>query len=245
MPVQRFRARAERIRTLTHGVREITLQLLDQSGIVFEAGQYISFEVPHPRLNHPVPRQYSIASPPSRRQEVTLLLNLVPGGPGSSYLFSLKEGDEAQFTGPDGHFILRESTTRDLCFVATGTGIAPIRSMLLDLFDRGFPRPIALYWGLRSQRDLYYQDELTGLAARHANFSFLTTLSRPEPGWSGPAGRVTRLIEDRLVSVKNLAVYACGNGGMIGDVTTLVNKKGLCPVYREKYYDDAPGQEPD
>lgn len=238
---QWFKARTERIRTLTHDVREMTFRLLEPSGIVFKAGQYVSFEVPHPRLNRPVPRPYSIASPPSRPQRLTLLLNLVPGGPGSSYLFSLQEKDETQFTGPDGHFFLQEATTRALCFVATGTGIAPIRSMLLDLFDRGFSPPITLYWGLRSQRDLYYQDELAGLAARHANFSFLTTLSRPEPGWSGPAGRVTRLVEDHITSVTNLAVYVCGNGGMIEEVTALVNKKGLCPVYREKYYDDAGG----
>ena len=63
-------------------------------------------------------------------------------------------------------------------------------------------------------------------------------MSRPETGWSGASGRVLRLIDERIASVKNLAVYLCGNSAMIADATALLHKKGLCPIYREKYYDD-------
>jgi NAD(P)H-flavin reductase len=66
------------------------------------------------------------------------------------------------------------------------------------------------------------------------------TLSRPTEGWTGETGRVTRLVEERIPSVKNLAVYLCGNSGMLKDVTEVVRKKGLCPIYREKFYDDPP-----
>jgi len=239
MPIQPFRARVSGIRNLTYDVREITLRLLEPGQIAFKAGQFISFEVVHPRLNQPVTRPYSIASPPSQRDQVTLLLNLVPNGPGSTYLFSLREGDETQFKGVTGSFYLRDEAERDLLFVATGTGIAPIRSMLYDLLDKNFPRSITLFWGLRSQKDLYYQDELEALAKAHRNFSFMTTLSRPENGWQGRSGRVTRLVEEGMASVKHLAVYLCGNGGMIKDVTAILNGKGLCPIYREKYYDGA------
>jgi NAD(P)H-flavin reductase len=71
----------------------------------------------------------------------------------------------------------------------------------------------------------------------HPGFSCITTLSRPEPGWIGATGRVTKLVEERVLSVANLAVYLCGNGGMIRDVTTILQGRGLCPIYREKYYD--------
>lgn len=238
MAIQLYTARAGSIRTLTHDVREIVLRLLEPKEMTFKAGQFVSFEVTNPKTARPVMRPYSIASPPSQTATITLLLNLVPGGPGSTYLFSLKEGDETQFKGPAGNFYIRDEPTKDLLFVATGTGIAPICSMLYDRLERGFARSITLFWGLRSQKDLYYQDELRALAARHANFTHMTTLSRPEPGWTGATGRVSKLVEDRLTSVANLAVYLCGNSAMIADVTALINKKGLCPIYREKYYDD-------
>ena len=238
MPTQHYRVQVSRIRDLTDDVREITLRPLDPPLIDFKAGQFISFDVFKEGLQRPLVRPYSIASPPSQR-DITLVLNLISGGPGSTYLFSLKEGDETRFTGPAGSFYLRDDVTRDLLLVATGTGIAPFRSMLITLFERGVSRPVTLYWGLRNQRDLYYQDELASLARTHQNFVWITTLSRPEDGWVGERGRVTRLVEERVSSVKDLAVYLCGNSGMIKDVTAIVRKKGLCPIYREKFYDDA------
>ncbi|MGH7165656.1 MAG: FAD-binding oxidoreductase [Nitrospiraceae bacterium] len=234
-----FQAQVSRVRDLTHDVREIDLRLIAPKMIAFKAGQFLSFEVSRQGQPGTVTRPYSIASPPSRLEVVTIVLNRVPGGPGSTYLFSLREGDRTQFKGPAGTFYLREDFPRDRLFVATGTGIAPIRSMLLDWSHRGSLRSATLYWGLRSQRDLYYQDELEALAKAHQNFSFMATLSRPENGWQGPSGRVTRLVEEGIASVKHLAVYLCGNGGMIKDVSAILNGKGLCPIYREKYYDGA------
>ena len=238
MAMQLFKAGVDGIRDLTHDVREIRFALREPDEIIFKAGQFVSFEVTNPKTGRQVTRPYSILSPPSERNSVTLLLNLVPGGPGSTYLFSLKQGDEAQFKGPAGNFYLRGDPAKDLLFVATGTGIVPVWSMLHDELERDYRRSITLFWGLRSQRDLYYQDELEALARKYANFTAITTLSRPEPGWTGMAGRVTRLIDEHVRSVANLSVYLCGNSAMIADVTALINKRGLCPIYREKYYDD-------
>ncbi len=238
MALQLFKARTEGIRNLTHDVREIRLALREPGEIAFKAGQFVSFEVTNPKTGRPVSRPYSILSPPSERNEVVLLLNLVPGGPGSTYLFSLKQGDDTQFKGPAGNFYVRDDPAKDLLLVATGTGIVPLWSMLHDQLERNRNRAITLMWGLRSQKDLYYQDELAALSRKHAHLTALTTLSRPEPGWTGAAGRVTRLIEEHVRSVENLSVYVCGNSAMIADVTALINKRGLCPIYREKYYDD-------
>jgi len=91
---------------------------------------------------------------------------------------------------------------------------------------------------------------LTGLAIRAQDTADMASLTfdqiiyakhpyaRPEDGWPGERGRVTRLVEERIASVKNLAAYLCGNSGMLNDVTAILQKKGLCPIYREKYYDD-------
>lgn len=239
MAIQLFKARIDGTRNLTHDVREIRFALREPGEIAFKAGQFVSFEVMNPKTGRMVSRPYSILSPPSQRDTVTLLLNLVPGGPGSTYLFSLKEGDETQFKGPAGNFYIRDEPTKDLLFVATGTGIVPIWSMLHDRLERNFARSTILLWGLRSQRDRYYQDELAALTKQYANFSAITTLSRPEPGWTGTAGRVTKLVEERIPSVANLAAYLCGNSAMLADVMALINNKGLCPIYREKYYDDS------
>ncbi len=243
MALQLFTARVEGIRNLTHDVREIRLALREPDEISFKAGQFVSFEVTNPKTGRPVSRPYSILSPPSQQDAVTLLLNLVPGGPGSTYLFGLKDGDKTQFKGPAGNFYVRDEAAKDLLFIATGTGIVPLWCMLHDQLERRHDRSITLLWGLRSQRDLYYQDELAALARKHAHFTAHTTLSRPEPGWAGATGRVTRLIEEHVRSVANLSAYLCGSSGMIADVTALINKRGLCPIYREKYYDDTDAQE--
>jgi len=238
MPVHTFTAQVEMIKDLTHDVRRLDLRLIEPRTITFKPGQFVSFEVPHPQTGHIVTRPYSIASQPSLSDVITLLLNLVQGGPGSTYLFSLKEGDKAHFKGPAGNFYLREDLERELLFIGTGTGIAPIRSMLLANAERPDSRPATLLWGLRSQRDLYDQEELDKFTRPTPALTAITTLSRPQPGWSGSSGRVLRLIEERIASVKNLAVYLCGNSAMIADATSLLQKKGLCPIYREKYYDD-------
>ncbi|MGQ0667509.1 MAG: FAD-binding oxidoreductase [Nitrospiraceae bacterium] len=238
MSVETFTAQVEASKDLTHDVRRLELHLREPKTISFKPGQFVSFEVPHPHTGRLVTRPYSIASSPSRPGVITLLFNLVSGGPGSTYLFSVKQGEETRFKGPAGHFYLREDPGRELLFVATGTGIAPIWSMLLANAEHADPRPATLFWGLRSQRDLYYQEELAALARKTPKMTALLTLSRPDPGWSGETGRVLQLIEKRISSAKNLAVYLCGNSAMIADATSLLQKKGLCPIYREKYYDD-------
>lgn len=243
MPFQSFQATVDRVRDLTHDVRELGLRLREPKDIRFKAGQFISFNLTPPGGERLVIRPYSIASPPDESDRVTLVFNRVPGGRGSTYLFSLQKGDPVAFEGPQGSFHLRERT-RNILFVATGTGIAPIRSMLLDLLNTGYAGTTTLYWGLRSQRDMYYRQEFEALAVRYPNLSFAIALSRPDPGWQAYAGRVTGLVEARVTSVKNLEVFLCGNHAMIRDVTQIIQAKGLCPIYREIYYDD-PSPAPD
>jgi CDP-4-dehydro-6-deoxyglucose reductase, E3 len=237
MPFQSFQATVDRVRDLTHDVRELGLRLREPKDIQFKAGQFISFNLTPPGSERLIIRPYSIASPPNESDRITLVFNRVQGGRGSTYLFNLREGDAVAFEGPQGSFYLRERM-RNALFVATGTGIAPIRSMLLDRVNNGYAGAATLYWGLRSQRDVYYQQEFEALAVRYPNVSFAIALSRPEAGWQAYAGRVTDLVDARVTSVKNLDVFLCGNNAMIRDVTQIIRAKGLCPIYREIYYDD-------
>lgn len=233
--METFTAEVSRISALTHDVREIELTLLDPAGIDFLPGQFVSFEIERHGSRMPATRAYSIASSATERDVIELVLNHVEGGPGSEYLFGLQEGDRTSFKGPAGTFILRDGP-RDLLFVATGTGIAPIRSMLRSLAESTSTRTITLFWGLRSQPDLYYQDELNCLRERLPRFSFVTTLSQPTNQWQGSSGYVTPLVQRHVTSVANLEAFLCGNGGMIRDVRDVLRSKGLCPIRVEQYY---------
>lgn len=231
-----FTATVSRTRALTHDVREIGLTLADPASIAFVPGQWVSFEIERQEPRRPATRAYSIASSANRTNAIDLVLNRVTDGAGSGYLCGLREGETIAFSGPLGTFVLRDSP-RDLLFVATGTGIAPFRSMLWSLAESSSSRAITLLWGLRSERDLYYQDELISLRERLPQFSFITTLSQPTGAWRGTAGRVTGLVETHVASVANLEAFLCGNGGMIRDVRDVLRRKGLCPIRVEQYYD--------
>jgi NAD(P)H-flavin reductase len=229
-----FTATVSRTRALTHDVREIELTLAAPASMAFVPGQWVSFEVERRGSRFPATRAYSIASSANRRNAIELVLNRVADGPGSSYLFGLREGETTAFRGPLGTFVLRDSP-RDVLFVATGTGIAPFRSMLWSLAESSSSRAITLVWGLRSEQDLYYQDELLRLRERLPGFSFITTLSQPTGAWRGITGRVTGHVETHVAGVGNLEAFLCGNGGMVRDVRDVLRRKGLCPIHVEPY----------
>ncbi|NKE72520.1 FAD-binding oxidoreductase [Candidatus Manganitrophus noduliformans] len=227
------------IRVLTHDVKEISLRMIDPPQLEFTAGQYISIEVTemkdgHPRQNN---RPYSIASSPEEKEIITLCVNLVKGGPGSTQIHSLQMGDKLKFLYPLGYFTVKEAAT-SLLFVATGTGIAPIKSMIVHLLRSGSRRPMTLYWGLRSEIDLYYQEAFTSLAKEYPFFKYCVTLSRPTDAWTGLRGRVTTLLPGLIQTVENLEAYLCGNGEMIKEVRTLLIEKGMPrkSVHYEKFY---------
>ena len=237
MSLRRYSAIIDQVRDLTPQVRELTLRLVDPLELVFAPGQSICLEISSARTSKPVHRYYSLASPSSQPSRLVLLLSVADQGQGSNYMFNRKKGEEIQFLGPKGSFCLREDVNRDILFVATGTGIAPFRSMLHDLFDRPLTNTVTLFWGLRSEDDVYYHDELKALAQQHANFSFVMTLSRSQSNWAEAKGRVTQLVE-KIPTVDNLAVYICGNKKMVTEVTKIVRQKGDCLIYRERFFDE-------
>jgi ferredoxin-NADP reductase len=240
MPQPLCRGHVVENRSLTHDVKQITIKPIEPSQLHFTAGQYISIEITEvkdgvPRKNN---RPYSIASPPEEKEVIQLCVNLVEGGPGSTYLYHLREGEEISFLYPMGYFTIDEATATELLFVATGTGIAPIRSMIHHLFHIGYRRKISLFWGLRSERDLYYQEEFLTLSENHPNFRFIPSLSRPTDRWSGARGRVTQLLPEAIGSVEGLEAYLCGNGEMIKEVRQILLGKGMGrkAVHYEKFY---------
>src|SRR5258708_16339308 len=131
-----------------------------------------------------------MANPPHDDEFVQLHVRHVPGGSSTDHVFkSMKERDILRFEGPFGTFFLREESAKPIVFVASGTGFAPIKSVIEAAFKKGESRPMTLYWGVRRPKDLY----LNGLAERwvagHPRRNYVPVISDalPEDGWKGRA----------------------------------------------------------
>lgn len=237
-PVLTFTGRVRETRELTPDVREIAISLVAPPAIDFLPGQFVSFEIERPGARFKMTRAYSMVSSPDRRDEILLMLNHVTGGPGSEYLFGLSAGDTTGFRGPYGAFTLAPGGSRDLLLVATDTGIAPFRSMLEWLRINEPTRHATLFWGLNSELDLYYQNDVAAWRAQMAHFEAVITLAQPESTWQGSSGPVDALVSERVANVDNLEVFVCGGSAMIAAVSAIIKSKGLCPIHREQYYVD-------
>jgi CDP-4-dehydro-6-deoxyglucose reductase len=186
-----------------------------------------------------ITRAYSIASP-RHGNRFALCLNRVMEGMLSPYLFSLDPGAEVEIGEPLGYFTLRRPERRAV-FIATGTGIAPFRSMLLDHLP-GSPSQITLLFGVRHEHGLLYRAELEELAGRHEQFNFLPTVSRPSAAWAGRTGRVHAHLQEALAIGSSeeratVDVYVCGMKAMVDDVRTELKRQGFDrkQIIYEKY----------
>lgn len=186
-----------------------------------------------------ITRAYSIASPRGGNR-FSLCLNQVPDGIVSTYLFQLNPGDEIKIHEPIGYFTLRHPGRRAV-FVATGTGIAPFRSMLLDHLPKQQPQ-ITLLFGVRYEAGLLYRQEFERLAAEFPTFRFMPTLTRPPESWTGLTGRVQQHLDEALdlhvpEEMFNVDVYICGLKEMVDDVRRELKKRGFDrkQIIYEKY----------
>lgn len=211
------------------GSREIglnTLQLdfeTEGGELAFLPGQFVSLT--REIAGNPVTRAYSIASPPGTAG-FSLCANLVPDGRFSPFLFGMSPGDEVDFKGPYGTFVLRKPPS-DSIFVATGTGIAPFRSMLHASLHGHPESRFTLIFGVRHKEGLLYHDELRGLARDHANFDYRPTLTRPDENWHGLTGRVQQHTLHTLGTRRDMDVYICGLREMVDDLRTRLRDAGL------------------
>jgi len=228
--VKEYQAEVTSIVDLTYDIKQITLKLLDPPEISYRAGQYVQFVVPEYEMSsEEVYRAYSMASVPSSKNEVELEIRLVPNGICTTYVFNyLKEGDSITLNGPYGEFHLNDSD-RDIIFIAGGSGMAPIKSMLNDMAEKGISRKATYFFGARAVRDLFLIDEMKELEKRLPNFKFIPALSEPLPenNWKGETGLITEVLDRNLTLGDNIEAYLCGSPGMIDAAVNVLTKKGI------------------
>lgn len=197
----------------------------------FMAGQFISIGFSKKEW-----RAYSIASPPDQ-ENIELVIRLVPNGFGSSILETAKPGDQFPFRGPFGQFVLSKTPQKTLVFCATGTGIAPFRSMIMTEAKRQNPRPMILFYGGRHPRDIAYRDEILSWAQNiSVKFGYSKakkeTLAENEyQGW------ITQFVEPLDIQAESYEFYLCGNKDMIASITEILEKKNMSKenIYMERF----------
>jgi NAD(P)H-flavin reductase len=219
-------ARLTRSVLLSEKTKHLEFHVEEVSAFDFIAGQFIS--VREPRGEKFVTRAYSIASPPRANGTLDLCLNRVDEGFMSNFLCDRSEGEVISMHGPHGLFVLKPEV-EDVIFVATGTGVAPFRSMVQHLFgkdgsgqQRHNGRQISLVYGTRYPEDVYYQEEFEQLAAEQPNFHYVATLSRAPETWTGSRGYVQDYVRTIVGGRKDMHVYICGLNNMVSAVRNLL-----------------------
>jgi Na+-transporting NADH:ubiquinone oxidoreductase subunit F len=239
--IHEFRARVEKIEQLTPDIKGVDLKILSpEEGMTFKSGQYVQLEIPPYKLSRTSEyRAYSIASSAEDHQHIKLVITRVEGGIVSTYVHDyLKEGDEVTIRGPFGEFFLRESQ-RDILLVATGSGLAPVMSILYQIERENIHRKTTLFFGDRRPHAIYFSAQIRKWEELMDHFTFIPALSRTteEDRWEGERGRVTDLIHKYIPDNDHVDVYLCGSPVMVDSSAELLKQKGIfgANVFYDKF----------
>jgi len=199
----------------------------------------------------PVVRAYSMANKPRDKGVIRLNVRIalpppsskdVPPGVVSSWLFSLKPGDQVEVTGPYGLFFV-EPTDKEAIFIGGGVGMAPLYAQIRDLLEKqNSKRKISYWYGARSKRELYYDDDFERLQSEHENFDWHVALSEPEAedNWQGQMGFIHKVIFDQYLTnhpaPEDCEYYLCGPPLMVKAVRAMLDDLGVDAD--AIYYDD-------
>ena len=222
-----------RIENETYNTRRFWIQVPELDSFDFIPGQFVTLDLPIHEKPNKRWRSYSIASWPDGTNVFELLIVLLDGGAGTTYLFhEMKEGSELVLRGPQGVFTLPEDLNKDFYLICTGTGIAPFRSMAHYIQLHNIPHSnINLIFGTRTKQDLLYVDELKRLEMEMENFHFFPTLSREK--WDGCCGYVHAIYENMVREKMNGSselpaanFYLCGWKAMIDEAKQRIQGLG-------------------
>jgi CDP-4-dehydro-6-deoxyglucose reductase len=201
----------------------VWLKLPDNQRLQFMAGQYLNFILSDGRE-----RAFSIANAPHDDKLIELHIRHIDGGEFTDYVFGkLKDKAILRIRGPLGTFFLREDSDRPLIFVAGGTGFAPIKGQIEHAIHIGDKRPMQLYWGVRSERDLYQGAMVKQWADEYKNISFIPVLSEPDEAWNGRTGFVHEAVIEDNPDMSPYDVYMAGPPVMVNAGKDVFIQAGL------------------
>jgi ferredoxin-NADP reductase len=222
-----------RIENETYNTRRFWITIPEIPSFDFIPGQFVTLDLPiHEKPNKRI-RSYSIASWPDGTNTIELLIVLLDGGAGTTYLFNeISEGSELILRGPQGVFTLPDPIEKDLYFICTGTGIAPFRSMLHHIQLHNVPhKNIYLLFGTRNKKDLLYVEEMKRLEQEIELFQYIPTLSREK--WDGCCGYVHAIYENLVNAKRNGSellpeskFYLCGWKNMVDEAKQRIQQLG-------------------
>lgn len=210
---------------VTSDIRRIRIQVLSEDRMAYKPGQYIQVRIDHDGGTDF--RAYSMASSPDEPGEVEINVKRIPGGLGSVYLHGLPVDAPVEFSGPYGDFYLRTDSERKIVCVAGGVGLAPLKSIVLYWRDHQRHRPLELYYGARTSKDLYDHEFFAALAGEAERFAYFPALSSPDPDWTGATGFIHTVMQEKLEDGPNSEAYLCGPPIMIEAVTEVLKNKGV------------------
>ena len=231
-PSRVMRCRVLALADLTHDIKGVRFAIEAGGPFIFSAGQYAQLEFA-PGLS----RHYSMANTPPEA-ELAFHIRHMPAGRTSAYVATqLKVGDKVKVSGPLGVAYLRESHAGPALLVAGGSGLAPVQSILCTMLERGHAAPVTLYFGVRSERDLYHEALLKDLAARHPTFSYQVVLSEQKGAPGRRYGLVHQVIE-LPQDAAGVMAYLAGPPVMVEAATALLGSRGLAPrqIHADAFY---------
>ena len=237
LDVKMFTATVESSVVLTYDIKEICMRLEEPSEISQRPGQYVQVQAPSP--DGPVFRAYSISSPAYETNIVQLVVRLVPGGIGSTYLHNVSAGDPISFTGPYGEFWLNENPSVEIVCVGGGCGMAPMRNIIYTLYDKWPDRVCWLFFGCRTTQDIFYLEQFEELAKKHPNLHVVYALSEKlgeDEKWDGETGFIHLSADKYLEPDVRRQAFLCGPPLMIEAVTRVLKEKGISP--EDIFYDE-------
>ncbi len=202
----------------TYNTRRFVIQVPELEKFDFIPGQFITFDLPIADKPNKRVRSYSIASWPDGTNIFELVIVLLEGGLGTTYLFNKVDiGTELTLRGPQGVFTLDDDDLqKDLVMICTGTGIAPFRSMAHHIKNHNIPhKNIYLIYGTRKQIDLLYYEEMKKLDKEMENFHYIPTLSREQ--WEGRTGYVHPIYEEICANKQPVSFLLCGWKNMLDE----------------------------
>lgn len=221
MAIKEIKTRIKNIENQSTSVRLFTLDLEEE--LEFKSGQFVNliFEDEGEKFMKP----YSIASSPVYKNSIQLSIKLVPEGKATPHLWNKKEADKVTIKGPFGLFTIKGNKDK-LVFIGTGTGIAPLRSMIQNLlFEEKSQKELTLIFGCRHEEEILFKEEFERFEKENPNFRYIKIVSRPSENWEGRSGHVQDNFD--VIDPMNSEVYICGLPAMFDGAKQKLLKMGI------------------